>query len=108
MKQVRECNRLIAIILGGLSAGPPPTVPSQYKLRPATASVTNLHYAPDTELVEHNGHQIRLSPNGLEWLAFVALSRQRPALIMAADRDADLAKAYEWIEAQRSSENTAP
>ncbi|SCZ06210.1 hypothetical protein SAMN02927923_03778 [Microvirga guangxiensis] len=60
------------------------------------------HY-PDTELVEHRGYQIRLSPSGLEWLAFVALLKQRPILIMAPDREAVLAKAYEWIEMQRTS-----
>ena len=48
--------------------------------------------------MEHNGYQIRLSPSGLEWLAFVALPKQRPTLILAADREAALAKAYEWIE----------
>jgi len=59
-------------------------------------------HTPDTELVEHNGYHIRLSPSGLEWLAFVALPKQRPTLIMAPDREAVLAKAYEWIDGQRT------
>ncbi len=62
--------------------------------------MTNAHHSPDTELVEHKSYQIRLSPNGLAWLAFVALPEQRPTLIMAPDRDAALTKAYEWIELQ--------
>jgi hypothetical protein len=70
--------------------------------------MTDPHHLPDTELVEHNGYQIRLSPSGPEWLAFVALPKQRPTLIMAPDREAALAKAYEWIEVQRTSEKHVP
>jgi hypothetical protein len=66
--------------------------------------MTDPHPRPDTELVEHNGYQIRLSPSGLEWLAFVALPRQRPTLIMASDRAAALAKAYECIDLQLASD----
>lgn len=69
--------------------------------------MTDPHSLPDTELVEHQDYQIRLSPSGLEWLAFVALPKQRPTLILAADREAALAKAYEWIEGQRTSEENA-
>ncbi len=70
--------------------------------------MTDPHHLPDTELVEHNGYQLRLSRSGPEWLAFVALPKQRPTLIMAPDREAALAKAYEWIEGQRTSEKNAP
>jgi hypothetical protein len=70
--------------------------------------MTDPHPFPDTELVEHSGYQIRLSPSGLEWLAFVALPRQRPTLIMAPDREAALAKVFEWIEGQRTSEKHIP
>jgi hypothetical protein len=66
--------------------------------------MTNPHHLADTELVEHSGYQIRLSPSGPEWLAFVALPKQRPTLIMAPDREAALAKAYEWIDLQRVSD----
>jgi len=59
---------------------------------------------PNTELVEHKDYQIRLSPSGLEWLAFVALPKQRPTLIMAPNRDAALAKASDWIDLQRVSD----
>ena len=65
--------------------------------------MTDPHHSPDTELMEHEGYQIRLSPSGLEWLAFVALPKQRPTLILAPDRDAALAKAHERIEAQHHS-----
>jgi len=51
------------------------------------------HHLPNTGLVEYHDYQIRLSPRDLEWLAFVALQTQRPALILAPDREAALAKA---------------
>ncbi|KLK89976.1 hypothetical protein AA309_28340 [Microvirga vignae] len=54
-------------------------------------------------MLEHRGYQIRLSPTGLEWMAVVARPKQRPALIMALDRDAAIAKAYEWIDRQLAS-----
>jgi hypothetical protein len=66
--------------------------------------MTDPHHLPDTELVEHNGYQLRLSRSGPEWLAFVALPKQRPTLIMAPDREAVLAKAHEWIDQQRASD----
>jgi hypothetical protein len=66
--------------------------------------MTDRHHLPDTELVEHSGYQIRLSPSGPEWLAFVAPRKQRPTLIMAPDRAAALAKAYEWIDLQLASD----
>ena len=66
--------------------------------------MTDPHHPPDTELVEYKSYQIRLSPSGLEWLAFVALPKQRPTLIMAPDRAAALAKAYEWIDLQLTSD----
>jgi hypothetical protein len=55
------------------------------------------------EVLEHQGYQIRLSQTKLEWMAFVALPKQRPTLIMAPDREAVVARAYEWIEAQLKS-----
>jgi hypothetical protein len=70
--------------------------------------MTDLHPLADTELVEHNGYEIRLSPSGLEWLAFVARPKQRPTLILALNREAALAKAYQWIEGQLTTENNAP
>jgi len=66
--------------------------------------MTNPHQLPDTEFVEHQGYQIRLGPSGPEWLAFVALSKQRPTLILAPDRETVLAKAYEWIDLQLASD----
>ncbi|WP_404294766.1 hypothetical protein ACD578_26125 (plasmid) [Microvirga sp. RSM25] len=62
--------------------------------------------AAEAEVLEHRGYQIRLSPTGLEWMAFVALPKQRPTLIMALDRDAAIAKAYEWIDRQLASDKT--
>ena len=45
------------------------------------------------EVLRHCGGRIQLSQSGLEWMAFVALLKQRPALIMAPDRNAAIAKA---------------
>ncbi|QRM32964.1 hypothetical protein [Microvirga sp. VF16] len=53
------------------------------------------HHPETADLVESNGYQIRLSPSGLEWLAFVARPKQRPTLIMAPDRTSVVAKAHE-------------
>ncbi len=66
--------------------------------------MTGPHPLSETELVEHNGYQIRLSPSGLEWMAVVALPKQRPTLIMASDRAAALSKAYECIDLQLASD----
>jgi hypothetical protein len=52
------------------------------------------------EVFEYRGYQVRLSQTRLEWLAFVALPKQRPTLIMAPDREAVIAKVYDWIELQ--------
>jgi hypothetical protein len=65
--------------------------------------MTDPHHREKADLVEYKGYQIRLSPSGLEWMAFVARPKQRPTLIMAADREAAIAKAHEWIEAQLAS-----
>ncbi|MPR13138.1 hypothetical protein [Microvirga tunisiensis] len=67
--------------------------------------MTDPDHLQQTDLVEHNGYQIRLSQNGLDWMAFVALPKQRPTLMLAPDREAVLAKAYEWIELQLRSAN---
>jgi hypothetical protein len=51
-----------------------------------------------TVVLEHGGYQIRLSQTGVDWIAFVALPRQRPTLFMAPDREAVIALAHEWID----------
>jgi len=66
--------------------------------------MTDPHSLPDIELVEHSGYQIRLNPSGLEWMAIVARPKQRSTLIMAADREAALAKAFKWIDLQLASD----
>jgi hypothetical protein len=64
--------------------------------------------ALDAEVLEHRGYQIRLTHVGLEWIAAVALLRQRPTLIMAPDREAVIAKVYEWIEAAQRTASVKP
>ncbi len=66
--------------------------------------MTDPDHREKADIVEHNGYQIRLSPSGLEWMAVVARPKQRPTLIMASDRAAALAKAYECIDLQLASD----
>jgi hypothetical protein len=53
-----------------------------------------------SEILEHLGYMIRLSPTDAEWMAVVARPKQRPALIVAAGRQTVIEKAHQWIEAQ--------
>ncbi|ANY82736.1 hypothetical protein BB934_31265 (plasmid) [Microvirga ossetica] len=66
--------------------------------------MTDARPVAGAEVLEHRGYQIHLSPGGLEWMACVALSKQRPILIMALDREAALAKAREWIDRPLASD----
>lgn len=68
--------------------------------------MTEAHAAAEAEVLERHGYQIRLSPSGLEWMAFVARPKQRPTLILAPDREAVLAKADAWIDLQLASDKT--
>ncbi|QRM34581.1 hypothetical protein JO965_36555 (plasmid) [Microvirga sp. VF16] len=68
--------------------------------------MTDPHHLPKTNLAEHRGYQIRLSQSSLEWIAFVARPKQRPTVIMAPERQAVLAKAYEWVDLQLASGQT--
>jgi hypothetical protein len=54
----------------------------------------------EAEVVEHLGYKIRLTHAGLDWIAAVALPKQRPVVIVAPDRDTTVAKAWSWIEAR--------
>ncbi|MFL5078703.1 MAG: hypothetical protein ACJ8DU_02020 [Microvirga sp.] len=54
----------------------------------------------NADIMEHNSYHIRLSPSDLDWMAVVPQPQQRPTLIMVLDRNAALAKAYEWIDRQ--------
>ncbi|WP_246529732.1 hypothetical protein [Microvirga zambiensis] len=58
----------------------------------------------EAEHLEHRGYQIRLTHAGLEWVAAVALPKQRPTLIMAPDRGAAVAKAHQWVDIQLTSQ----
>ncbi|WP_246529254.1 hypothetical protein [Microvirga zambiensis] len=60
-----------------------------------------------TEVIEHCGHQIRLAPAGLDWIAAVTFPDQRSTVIMAPDREAALNKAYEWINLQLAPDKTS-
>jgi hypothetical protein len=51
-----------------------------------------------SEVVEHHGHTIRLQPTALEWMAVITGPDQRPEIVLAADRQAALAMAHQWID----------
>ena len=68
--------------------------------------MTDPYPSQDADLVDHHGYRIRLSPNGLEWMALVARPDQRPILIMAPERETALATACEWIDQQLASDRT--
>jgi len=68
--------------------------------------MTDPHHHEKADLVEHRGCQSRLSQSSLEWIAFVARPKQRPTLVMAPDRDAVIAKAYECVDRQLASDKT--
>jgi hypothetical protein len=59
------------------------------------------------DLVDHHGYRIRLSPSGLDWMAFVAWPDRQPTLIMAPERETVLAKACEWINRQHTSDEAS-
>jgi hypothetical protein len=61
-----------------------------------------------THVLENGGYQIRLSQTGVDWIAFVALPRQRPTLFMAPEREAVIALAHEWIDKELRSARTRP
>jgi hypothetical protein len=68
------------------------------------ARMTEASTVQEAEVLEHRGYQIRLTHAALEWIAAVALPEQRPTLIMAPDRNAAIAKAYEWVNLQLASD----
>jgi hypothetical protein len=61
------------------------------------------NHLQEADLVEHKGYQIRFSRSGLGWMVFVTLPHQHPSLIRVPNRNAAIAKAQEWIEAQLAS-----
>ena len=69
--------------------------------------MTECTTTPSAEIIEHRGHQIRLTQAGLEWIAAVALPGERPTLIMAPDRAIAINKANDWIDLQLASEGTS-
>ncbi|EIM31080.1 hypothetical protein [Microvirga lotononidis] len=60
----------------------------------------------DTTLIDHHGFSIRLSPNGLDWMALVEWPDRQPTLIMAPERETALAKAREWIDRQLATDES--
>jgi len=57
--------------------------------------------APDEALaLEYLGYTIRLQPTPLEWMAVITQPDQQPRIILAADREAAVIKAQDWIAVQ--------
>ena len=60
---------------------------------------------PDEALaLEYLGYCIRLQPTALEWMAVITQPNQRPGIVLAADREAALVKAREWIAGQTNAQ----
>lgn len=70
-------------------------------------TMTDPRHLPEADLLEHRGYQIRLSQSSLECIAFVARPKQRPSVIIAADREAVLTKVYEWVDLQLVTNKTS-
>ncbi|WP_246742605.1 hypothetical protein [Microvirga splendida] len=67
-------------------------------------------YPTDPEMLdealalEYLGYTIRLQPTLLEWMAVITQPNQRPGIVLAADREATLIKAQDWIAVQAKSQ----
>jgi hypothetical protein len=60
---------------------------------------------PDEALaLDYLGYNIRLQPTALEWMAVITQPNQRPGIVLAADREAALVKAREWIAGQTNAQ----
>ncbi len=76
-----------------------PALPHQGLARfPTGRAMSDTSCPVETEVLEHRGYQVRLSQTGVDWIAFVALPKQRPTLFMAPGREAVIAIAHEWID----------
>jgi len=51
-------------------------------------------------VLDHHGYRIRLRRTQVDWIGFITRRGQRPAIILASDRKALIAKAQAWIEDQ--------
>jgi len=56
--------------------------------------------ASTVTVLEHQGYRIRLRRTQADWIGFVTRRGQRPAVILAPDRESLIAKAHAWIKAQ--------
>lgn len=74
--------------------------------------MTDLHHtnhkASIPRVIEIHGYTVRLQQTALEWMAVIAPPRERPSLILAADQEAVLAKARQWIEAHAAGGQESP
>ena len=60
---------------------------------------------PDEALaLDYLGYSIRLQPTPLEWMAVVTRPNQRPAIVLAPDREAALNKAWDWVAGQTNAQ----
>jgi hypothetical protein len=55
-------------------------------------------------MLEYPGYSIRLQPTPLEWMAVITRPNQRPGIVLAADCEAALIKAQDWIAVQAKSQ----
>jgi hypothetical protein len=48
---------------------------------------------------DYSGYTICLRQTGFEWMAVITRPAERPGIVLAADQEAVLAKAHQWIAA---------
>jgi hypothetical protein len=73
--------------------------------------MTDLHPSPINSKVpdealalEYLGYSIRLHPTPVEWIAVITRSNQRLGIVLAADRESALIKAWDWIASHTGSQ----
>jgi hypothetical protein len=64
---------------------------------------TDPEMADELFMLEYLGYTIRLQSTPLEWIAVITQPNQRPGIVLAADREAALIKAQNWIAVQANS-----
>ncbi len=64
--------------------------------------MTDLHHpghkASIPQVIEIHGYTVHLQQTAFEWMAVISPPRERPSIILAADRETVLTKACQWIE----------
>ena len=58
------------------------------------------------QVIEIHGYTVHLQQTTLEWMAVITPPEERPTIVLAADREAVLAKAHQWIAGRAASKHS--